>query len=67
MSLSGGEDYEICFAVAPEKVSQMTNDLPPATWGYTQIGVLTETSGAVVTRGGTVMDFSHSGWDHFGA
>jgi thiamine-monophosphate kinase len=67
LSLGGGEDYELCFTVPLEKVTQMTHELPPAAWGYTQIGVLTETSGAVVTRGGTVMDFSHSGWDHFGA
>lgn len=67
MSLSGGEDYELCFSVPPDKIARMTHELPPAIWGYTPIGVLTETSGAVVTRGGTVMDFSHSGWDHFGA
>jgi thiamine-monophosphate kinase len=67
MALSGGEDYELCFAVAPENVSQMTQELPPAQWSYTAIGMLTEASGAVVTRGGSVMEFSHSGWDHFGS
>jgi hypothetical protein len=36
-------------------------------WGYTAIGVLAEARGALVTRGGTVMDFSHSGFDHFAA
>lgn len=67
MALTGGEDYELCFAVAPENVSRMTQDLPPAQWGYTAIGVLDEKPGAVVTQGGTVMEFSHSGWDHFGS
>jgi hypothetical protein len=45
----------------------MRRELPPAVWGYTEIGVLGEKRGAVVTRGGTVMDFSHSGFDHFAA
>ena len=65
MVLTGGEDYELCFAVAPENVERMIRELPPADWGYTEIGVLVETSGAAVARGGTVMDFSHSGFDHF--
>jgi thiamine-monophosphate kinase len=67
MALTGGEDYELCFTVAPETVSRMTQELPPAQWGYAAIGVLSESPGAVVTRGGTVMEFSHSGWDHFGS
>ena len=65
MALTGGEDYELCFAVAPENVQRMTLELPPDAWGYTAIGVLDEAPGAVVARGGTVMDFSHSGFDHF--
>jgi thiamine-monophosphate kinase len=67
MALTGGEDYELCFTVAPETVPRMTQELPPAQWGYAAIGVLSESPGAVVTRGGTVMEFSHSGWDHFGS
>jgi thiamine-monophosphate kinase len=65
MVLTGGEDYELCFAVPPPNVERMTRELPPAVWGYTAIGVLGDAPGAVVTRGGTVMDFSHSGFDHF--
>jgi thiamine-monophosphate kinase len=66
MALTGGEDYELCFAVSPESVPRMTERLPPQQWGYAAIGVLTASAGAEVTRGGTVMEFSHSGWDHFG-
>ncbi len=65
MVLTGGEDYELCFAVAPENVERLIRELPPGDWGYTEIGVLVEATGAVVARGGTVMDFSHSGFDHF--
>lgn len=67
MALTGGEDYELCFTVSPENVPRMMEQLPPEQWGYSAIGVLTDTPGAIVTRGGTVMEFSHSGWDHFGA
>jgi thiamine-monophosphate kinase len=65
LALSGGEDYELCFTVPAANVARMTRELPPDRWGYAAIGVLGETPGAVVTRSGTVMDFSHSGWDHF--
>jgi thiamine-monophosphate kinase len=65
MVLTGGEDYELCFAVAPENVERMTRELPPDLWRYTAIGVLDAAPGAVVARGGTVMDFSHCGFDHF--
>ena len=65
MVLTGGEDYELCFSVPSESVERMRRELPVAEWGYTAIGVLGEAPGAVVTRGGTVMDFSHSGFDHF--
>jgi thiamine-monophosphate kinase len=67
MALIGGEDYELCFAVSPGNVPRLTRELPPEEWGYSAIGVLTATAGAEVTRNGTVMEFSHSGWDHFGA
>jgi thiamine-monophosphate kinase len=65
MVLTGGEDYELCFTVPARNVERMMRELPRAVWGYTAIGVLSEGPGAVVTRGGTVMDFSHSGFDHF--
>jgi thiamine-monophosphate kinase len=67
MVLTGGEDYELCFTVPPQNVERMTRELPPSVWGYTAIGVLGEAAGAIVTRGGSVMDFSHSGFDHFAA
>jgi thiamine-monophosphate kinase len=66
-ALTSGDDYELCFAVAAENVERMERDLPPGEWRYTPIGRLVEPAGIVVTRGGTVMDFSHSGFDHFGS
>ncbi len=65
LALTGGDDYELCFAVHPEKVSGLNAELPAERWGYRRIGALRGTPGAVVMRGGTVMEFSHSGFQHF--
>lgn len=65
-ALTGGDDYELCFAVPPDRVERMMRELPPAQWNYGAIGLLRDEPGAVVTRSGSVMDFSHSGFDHFG-
>jgi thiamine-monophosphate kinase len=65
LALSGGDDYELCFAVAPGRVAELLAQLPPQRWGYTRIGALLPGSGARVVRGGTVMEFSHSGYQHF--
>ncbi|TLY81931.1 MAG: thiamine-phosphate kinase [Gammaproteobacteria bacterium] len=65
LALTGGDDYELLFAVHPEKVSAMLAELPPQRWGYTRIGALRAAPGAEVLREGTVMQFSHSGYQHF--
>ncbi len=65
LALSGGDDYELCFAVAAQRVPQLTAELPPERWGYTRIGTLRAGSGVRLMRGGTVMEFSHSGYQHF--
>jgi thiamine-monophosphate kinase len=67
LALIGGEDYELCFSVHPDIVGKLRQELPPEQWGYTSIGALEETPGArVLGADATVMDFSHSGFDHFG-
>jgi thiamine-monophosphate kinase len=64
-ALSGGDDYELCFAVPAHKVAALLADLPPEHWSYSRIGELRASAGSVVTRAGTVMEFSHSGYQHF--
>jgi thiamine-monophosphate kinase len=66
LALTGGDDYELCFTVNPSSVARLRQDLPPERWGYSLIGTVREASGAVVTQNGNVMEFSHSGYDHFG-
>lgn len=65
LALSGGDDYELCFAVPAPHLARLAAELPPALWGYTRIGSLIEGAGAAVVRDGTVMEFSHSGYQHF--
>jgi thiamine-monophosphate kinase len=65
LALTGGDDYELCFAVPPSRLARLATDLPPQVWGYTRIGSIIEGAGAAVMRAGTVMEFSHSGYQHF--
>ena len=66
LALTGGDDYELCFTVSPEHVEKLYKELPPGRWGYSPIGTVRAAPGAVVANGGNVMEFSHSGYDHFG-
>ncbi len=66
LALTGGDDYELCFTVSPTNVSKLRQELPPERWGYSPIGVIRQTPGAAVMNNGNVMEFSHSGYDHFG-
>jgi thiamine-monophosphate kinase len=65
LALTGGDDYELCFAVPPSEVSRLQHNLPPDRWDYCCIGALREAPGTVVTSGGGVIEFAHSGFDHF--
>jgi thiamine-monophosphate kinase len=65
LALTGGDDYELCFSVPPSEVDKLRHNLPPQRWGYCCIGTLREAPGTVVTSGGNVIEFSHSGYDHF--
>lgn len=66
LALTGGEDYELCFAVHPGNLGKLEQELPPEQWGYRSIGTLQEDGAVqVLAPDSTVMDFSHSGWDHF--
>ncbi|HSY08507.1 MAG TPA: thiamine-phosphate kinase [Steroidobacteraceae bacterium] len=67
LALSGGDDYELCFAVPPARIAALQSALPPERWDYRRIGTLCESAAAVVRRDGIVMQFSHSGFDHFAA
>jgi thiamine-monophosphate kinase len=65
LAFTGGDDYELCFAVHAQDVARLSGELPPQRWLYTRIGMLCERPGACVVRDGNVMEFSHSGYEHF--
>jgi thiamine-monophosphate kinase len=58
-ALAGGDDYELCFTVPPERLPALGG------FGYTAIGRLVAGAGTTVRRGDSVTGFSHSGYDHF--
>jgi thiamine-monophosphate kinase len=65
LALGGGDDYELCFAVPARRLPALHAELPPERWDYRRIGLVRDAPGAQVLRDGTVMEFSHSGYEHF--
>ncbi len=65
LALTGGDDYELLFAVPQARLTLLIEDVPPEEWQYRRIGTLHSVPGAVVERSGSVIDFSHRGYDHF--
>ena len=64
-ALTGGDDYELCFAVPAAKVPQLLDTLPAAQFGYAAIGELCAGSGLELCDRGVVSAFSGGGFDHF--
>ena len=63
LALNGGDDYELCFTVAPEdehRLAPLAADLP-----ISRIGELHEGEGLEITRQGAIWQPSHSGFAHF--
>ena len=61
LAATGGEDYELLIS-APEPVLQALAESVEAS--ITNIGEVTDGTGAVFLRGGEVLE-DLSGWDHF--
>lgn len=64
-ALTGGDDYELLFAVPPAREAALAAALPPEEWRWRRIGALEAQHGVRVLREGAVIGFSHSGYDHF--
>jgi thiamine-monophosphate kinase len=65
LALTGGDDYELLFSVPAARIDTLLRDAACGGWRITRIGTLRAEPGAVVLRGGSVIDFSHCGFDHF--
>ncbi len=74
-ALTGGDDYELLFALPPARRAALERDWPPAPVaaaagtaepGWTVIGHLRDEAGIALRDGETVNQVAHSGFDHFG-
>ncbi|HEX2791295.1 MAG TPA: thiamine-phosphate kinase [Steroidobacteraceae bacterium] len=65
-ALCGGEDYELCFAAAPAQAGAVAAAAGRTGQALTRIGVLHSGTGLTLMAAGAVMQFSASGFDHFG-
>lgn len=64
--LNGGEDYELCFTVPPEKCHELDQALRHLGVIYTCIGeVLPDSEGVKLWQGGASTTFNQQGFDHF--
>ena len=65
-ALGGGDDYELCFCVPPDRLSQVQADLSRLGCGVTRIGRIVAGTGVRV-RGhdGGWMEPGMPGWEHF--
>ncbi|WP_198246264.1 thiamine-phosphate kinase [methane-oxidizing endosymbiont of Gigantopelta aegis] len=58
LPISGGDDYQLCFTVPPEKQHQLTTD-------YTRIGVIEAQPGLRINRQGKAQTIQAKGYEHF--
>lgn len=65
-ALSGGDDYELCIAVAPGDVARVREIAARVGTELTLIGELTAGSGIVGRRGGDSRPLAAAGYVHFG-
>lgn len=64
--VTGGEDYEVLFTVAPEQVEAMTRFATRNAISVTQIGEVVAGSGVEWRNlSGGQIEFTVGGWDHF--
>ncbi|MER2602729.1 MAG: thiamine-phosphate kinase [Candidatus Competibacter phosphatis] len=66
-ALTGGDDYELCFAVPPERISQLEGSVAEWSCRHTRIGVITAKPGLQLARAdGSAFHLEQRGYEHFG-
>ena len=64
--LNGGDDYELCFTVKPEKIDQLKRLNWDHCGGITEVGIITSAGGVLlVDSAGMELALPESGYDHF--
>ncbi|HSJ32479.1 MAG TPA: thiamine-phosphate kinase [Longimicrobiales bacterium] len=68
LALTGGEDYELCFAAPPGIVERIVDDFADTfDLPLTCIGTVHSGAGAMLRSNGSVIRLPYSGYDHFSA
>jgi len=65
LALTGGDDYELCFTVAPQRAAQLAARLADVKCDVTCIGRIEAGSGIMLLEHGAPTDQSFTGFDHF--
>lgn len=65
LALSGGDDYELCFTVAPEKMQLLTKALEQAGLYCYPIGIIEEKPGLRIKVGEECIELTPKGYSHF--
>ncbi len=65
LALFGGDDYELCFTVAPEKIQLLTNALEQAGLYCYPIGIIEEKPGLRIKVGEEFIELTPKGYSHF--
>lgn len=63
--LSGGDDYELCFTVSPDKCNEMQKRLSNLQVNCTEIGKITDGFELCYQRNGKNITIDIAGYDHF--
>jgi thiamine-monophosphate kinase len=67
LALSGGDDYELCFAVPPSRAAGIAARLADVKCSITRIGQLEPGSGVMLIEDGQRSTQGFTGYDHFRA
>jgi len=63
--VSGGDDYELCFTVSPEKITELEQKLAACEVKYSQIGVIEKSPGLRVLQHNKPFEVAQTGYTHF--
>jgi thiamine-monophosphate kinase len=65
LALTGGEDFELCFTLAPEREAELAARLDIVKCRATRIGTMVAGTGIEVHQQGRALDLDLRGFDHF--
>ena len=66
LALAGGDDYELCFTVQPERAPAVEDAFAPFGLRVTRIGRIVAGTGVrALDQAGRPVEVPHPGWEHF--